>query len=196
MNKIFIAFLAACLVTSHLTAQGLVERNFGVRETFGGGICYPPPYYQNCNYDDNSYTNVRLYRLWRSRSAWNSAEELERSQPNYTIRLPEPPPPATPPPTAVVHEYHWPEPVNIPAAFSIVTHGGIEYLATMVWVEGDNLRFNSVDGGTKQVPLTSVSRPLTQIANARKDLKLPLPSVETGEVSSPPITSALQSKRN
>lgn len=202
MNRISIAFFATCLVTSHLAAQGFTERNFGVRENLGGGICFPAPNYQYCNYDYNYYSSLDLYRLWRFHSAWNSAEELERPQPGYTIRLSEPPAPTAPPPTPVVHEYHWPEQGNNSATFSIVTNSGAEYQATMVWVEGDNLRFNSVDGGTRQIPLTSVSRPLTQVANARKELKLPLPSVDAGEAASPDgaagpkNASVLQSERN
>ena len=201
MNRISIAFFATCLVTSHLAAQGFSERNFGVRENLGGGICFPAPYYQNCSYGEGYY-NVGLYHLWRFHTAWNSVEELDRPQPSYTIRLSEPPAPTPPPPTPVVHEYHWPEQENTSAKFSIVTNSGAEYLATMVWVEGDNLRFNSVDGGTRQILLTSVSRPLTQIANARKDLKLPLPSVDAGEAASPDSaadsksSSQLQSQRN
>jgi hypothetical protein len=202
MDRISIAFFAASLVTSHLAAQGFIERNFGVRENLGGGICFPAPYYQNCSYDDNNYSNVGMYRLWRFHTAWNRAEELERPQANYAIRLSDPPAPTAPPPTPVVHEYHWPDQGNTSATFSIVTDSGAEYLATMVWVDGETLRFHSADGGTRQLPLTSVSRHLTQIANARKDLKLPLPSAEAGELASADSTagsnptSQLQGKRN
>jgi hypothetical protein len=85
------------------------------------------------------------------------------------------PPPPTPPPTPLIREYHWPDETRPPAAFSIVTTAGAEYLATMVWVEGDTIRFNSVDGGVRQIPRSQVSRSLTRAANAQKHLNLPLP---------------------
>jgi hypothetical protein len=85
---------------------------------------------------------------------------------------PAPPPPA---PVPVVQEYHWTPQADRPAPFSIVTTTGAEYLATMVWVEGNELHFNSVDGGVRRIPRSSVSRQLTQAANAKKNLNLPLP---------------------
>jgi len=190
MNKVSIAFIAVCLVTSPLAAQvvGFTEHNFGVRQNLGGGACFPPPFYENCIYDDHNYSNVNLYRLWRFHPVWNNMEEGDGQQPSYTIRLPQPPPPPAPPPTPVLREYHWPEQVDSSKTFSIVTTSGAEYLATMVWVEGANLHFNSVDGGVRQIPLTSVSESLTQIANARKNLNLPLPSIEAGEAT--PANSA------
>ena len=69
----------------------------------------------------------------------------------------------------------WPEQVNTSATFSIVTTSGTVYLATMVWVEGGDVHFNSVDVGVRQIPLSSVSRSLTETANAQKKLNLRLP---------------------
>ena len=139
-----------------------------------------------------------LYNLKNFYSYWTSMDRHDPRTPLVTGTVAPAPPPAAP----AVRDYHWPEQEDTSATFSIVTNSGAEYLATMVWVEGDNLRFNSVDGGTRQIPLTSVSRPLTQVANARKDLKLPLPSVDAGEAASPDgaagpkNASVLQSKRN
>lgn len=195
MNRVSIAFIAVCLVTSQLAAQvvGFPERNFGVRQNLGGGTCFPPPFYENCIYDDHNYYNVNLYRLWRFHPLWNSMEERDRPQPSFTIRLPEPPPPPAPPATPVLHEYHWPDQTDTSQTFSIVTTSGAEYLAMMVWVEGENLHFNSLDGATRQIPMTSVSRSLTQIANARKNLNLPLPSIEAGEATPPDGAAAIGS---
>jgi hypothetical protein len=64
--------------------------------------------------------------------------------------------------------------MNTSATFSIVATNGTVYLATMVWVEGGNVHFNSVDGGVGQIPLSSVSRSLTETANAQKNLNLRL----------------------
>jgi len=101
--------------------------------------------------------------------------ESDPAQPSYTNQSPEPPPPPAPPVTPVLREYHWPEQVNTSATFSIVTTSGTVYLATMVWLEGDNVHFNSEDGGVRQIPLSSVSRSLTQTANAQKNLNPRLP---------------------
>jgi hypothetical protein len=98
------------------------------------------------------------------------AQPQVREAPPLEPSLPPPPPPAP-----VVREYHWAEQAGPPEAFSIVTSAGTEYLATMVWIEGDTIRFNSVDGGVRQIPRSSVSRSLTRDANARKHLNLPLP---------------------
>ena len=87
----------------------------------------------------------------------------------YTDRLPELRPPPTPSPAPVVRQYNWPEQANPSAAFSIVTTSGPVYLATMVWVEGANVQFNSVDGGFRQIPLASVSRSLTQTAKCAEE---------------------------
>jgi len=186
MNRVFIAFFAACLVTSQLAAQVVVfpEPKFGVRQNLEGGACFPPPFYENCIYDDRNSSNVNLYRMWRFQPLANGVEERDRSQPNFAIALPGSPATPTPPATPVLREYHWQEGVETSPTFTIVTTNGTEYLATMVWVEGENLCFNSADGGTHQIPLTSVSRPLTQIANSRKNLSLPLPAGAAGEATS------------
>jgi hypothetical protein len=103
------------------------------------------------------------------------------TQPNVFVMMPAPqappeqPPPPPPPPTPVIREYHWPAQMDPPAAFSIVTTSGTEFHATMVWRVGDRLHFNSTEGGVREVPLSAVSRSLTQAANARKNLNLPLP---------------------
>jgi hypothetical protein len=122
------------------------------------------------------YDDYDLYNLYNFYSFWEGlANEHRTPQPAYAVRPQEPPPLPAPPATLVIREYHWPEQVGAPPAFSIVTTGGTVYLATLVWVEGDNLHFNSVDGGVRQIPRSSVSRALTQAANAQKHLNLPLP---------------------
>jgi hypothetical protein len=102
-----------------------------------------------------------------------------RSQPNVvapiTQRSPEPPAPPPPPPTPFISQYHWPESPAPLVPFSIVGNDGVEHQATSVWVEGNSIHFTSPAEGTRQMPLSSVSRSLTQAANARKNLKLPLP---------------------
>ncbi|HLK65233.1 MAG TPA: hypothetical protein VKU19_17455 [Bryobacteraceae bacterium] len=100
--------------------------------------------------------------------------ESDLRQSGSRTQSPYPPPPPTPPVTPVTHEYNWLAEVNTSATFSIVTTSGTVYLATMVWVDGDNVRFNSVDGGVRELALASVSRSLTQTANAQKNLNLRL----------------------
>ena len=186
MNRVSIALVAVCLVTSHLMAQRSPSRPvdagtsfsgqyLGVRQNPDGGVCFPAPFYQNCNYDSNNSYALDLYRLWALSAFWNGVHQSDPPQPSYTNQSPEPPPPPPPPVTPVLHEYHWPEQVSTSATFSIVTTSGTVYLATMVWVEGGNVRFNSVDGGVGHIPLSSVSRSLTETANARKSLNLRLP---------------------
>src|SRR5262249_36297043 len=124
---------------------------------------------------DSYYPNYDLYRLWDFYNFWTSINKRDPpQQPMYTDRSLEPPPPPAPPPAPVVRQYNWQEEVNPSAAFSVVTTSGTVYLATMVWVEGGNVHFNSVDGGVHQIPLSSVSRSLTQTANAQKNLNLRL----------------------
>ena len=64
-----------------------------------------------------------------------------------------------------------------------MTTSGAVYLATMVWVQDGDVHFNSVDGDVRQLPLSSVSRSLTQAANAKKGLNLPLPGTRVVEAS-------------
>jgi len=112
--------------------------------------------------------------LYNIKTFANYAASMDRHaspQPIVTGTTPPPPPAAVP----VRSDYNWPGPVDTSATFSIVTASGAEYLATMVWVEGENIHFNSVDGGVRQIPLSSVSRSLTQTANAQKNLNLSLP---------------------
>ena len=195
MRRVSIALVAVCLVASHVMAQPagvwgryrnaygsrpvvartmLSGRNLGVRQNLDGSVCFPAPSYQYCNYGYPYYA-WDLYRPWPFYPFWNGFYESEPPQPSYTIQLPETPPPPPPPPTPVLHEYHWPEEVNASATFSIVTTSGTVYLATMVWVEGADVHFNSVDGGVREIPLSSVSGSLTQSANAQKNLNLRLP---------------------
>ena len=202
MNRVYIAIVALCLLPLHLLGQTvglgnggvnlfdsppafartlLSESNLGFRENLGGGVCFPPPSYSYCNYD-YTYSNMDLYRLWVLYRFWGSLQQREPPRPIYIDRSPEPPPPPAPPARPVLHEYSWPEEVNTPATFSIVTTGGEVYLARMVWVEGDDLHFNPVNGVVRQIPLSSVSRSLTQTANAQKNLNLPLPPTDV-EVS-------------
>ena len=86
------------------------------------------------------------------------------------------PPPPQPPPQPVVQVYHWPESGTDPSAvFSIVTNDGAVHYATMAWIQGDRIHFNLPDGGSSQLPLSSVNRKATRAANAEKHLILPLP---------------------
>jgi hypothetical protein len=149
--------------------------NLGVRQNFDGGLCFPAPFYENCNYEFKNYYAWDLARLSAFSTYRNGMRESDPSQPSYANQSPEPPPPPPPPVTPVLHEYNWPGQVNTSATFSIVTTSGAVYLATMVWVEGGNVHFNSVDAGVRQIPLSSVSRSLTETANAQKKLNLRLP---------------------
>jgi hypothetical protein len=117
-----------------------------------------------------NYPDYNFYSFWD-----RLADEYYHPPKDSVMRLQEPPAPPPPPPVPVVREYHWTPQVEPPAPFSIVTTGGTEYLATLVWVEGSEIHFNSVDGGVQRIPRASVSRQLTQAANARKKLNLPLP---------------------
>lgn len=194
MNRVSIALVAVCLVTSHLMAQRadvggsdrtiLSGRNLGVRQNPDGGVCFPAPFYQYCNYDNFNYYALGLYHPWAFYPFWNGMGESDPPQPSYTNQSPEPLPPPPPPVTPVLREYHWPEQVNKSATFSIVTTSGTVYLATMVWVEGGNVHFNLEDGGVRQIPLSSVSRSLTQTANAQKNLNLRLPWTEAATPNS------------
>jgi hypothetical protein len=197
MNRVCIAVVTACLVSSHLSAQsGNVRgggritgrsRQVGARGNFSrsnfggspfqnfGGVGLYPPYY---DYYDSYYPDFDLYRLSDFYNFWTSINRRDApQQPMYADRSPEPPPPPPPPPSPapVVRQYNWPEQISPPTPFSIVTTSGTVYLATMVWVEGGNVLFNSVDGGVLRIPLSSVSRSLTQTANAQKNLNLRLP---------------------
>ena len=173
MNRLSIALVAVCLVTSHLMAQRADMRG-GVRQNLDGGLCFPAPFYQYCNYDYNYYYALDSYRFGASSTVWSGVRESDPPQPSHTNQSPEPPPPPPPPVTPVLHEYNWPEQVTTSATFSIVATSGTVYLATMVWVEGGNVRSNSVDGGVGHIPLSSVSRSLTEAANGQKNLNLRL----------------------
>ena len=90
---------------------------------------------------------------------------------------PEPPPPPPPPVTPVMHEYQWPDANQDDTAtvFSIVTNDHKVHYATMVWSDGNLLRFTTRDGTTDQVLRSSISRDLTYQANAGKNLRAWLP---------------------
>ena len=155
-------------------------QNLGVRQNLDGSVCFPAPFYQNCIYDLSPYS-LDLYRPWTfytPYTPWSTMDESDLRQPGYTSQSQAPPPPPPPPVAPVLHEYNWPGQEDASARFSIVTTSGTVYLATMVWVEGENLHFNSVDGGVRQIPLSAVSRSLTQTANAQKNLNLPLPRTQ------------------
>jgi hypothetical protein len=157
-------------------AQRTNDMRGGVQQNPDGGVCFPAPFYQYCNYDYNYYYAMDASRVLSS-TFWSGVRESDPPQPSRTNQSPEPPPPP-PPVTSVLHEYNWPEQVNTSATFSIVTTSGTVYLATMVWVEGGSVHFNSVDGGVRQIPLSSVSRSLTETANAQKHLNLRLPGTQ------------------
>jgi hypothetical protein len=132
----------------------------GARGRFGGGFPWLFPAFGEYGYGDYGF---------------------DQTQPNIFVVMPEPqvppepPPPPPPPPRAAVQEYHWPVSNTAPAPFSIVLNDGTVHYATMVWLADGRLHFNSPEGGARQLPLSSVSRTLTQSANARKGLTLPLP---------------------
>ena len=187
MNRASLPFIAVCLLSSHLMAQNGYRnsydgRNAGVLKHLDGSVCFPPPSYDSCIYDFNSYY-LDLYRLGTLSTLSNGIAERDPPQPPSTNQAPEPPPPPPTPVKPVMHEYNWPKEGNTPAPFSIVTTSGAVYLATMVWVQDGDVHFNSVDGDVRQLPLSSVSRSLTQSANAKKGLNLPLPGTRVVEAS-------------
>jgi hypothetical protein len=188
MNRVSIALIAISLATSPLMAQRAGSNSYpAVRQTLDGAVCFPAPFYQNCNYEFKDYYALDLYRGWAYSAYWNSIRESDPPQPGDTKQSAEPPPLPPPPVTPVLHEYSWSDQINTSATFSIVTTGGSVYLATMVWVEGGNVHFNSVDGDVRQIPLSSVSRSLTETANAQKKLNLRLP---WAQAATPNISSA------
>ena len=169
MNRACIAFITMCLLAPHLPAQ--IARISGAGEAANSWAAVPWSYPFSYNpYYDELHSIKNFYKFW------TSMDQHDPPQPIVTGTTLPPPPPATP----VVHEYHWPGEANPAATFSIMTTNGTVYLATMVWVEGDNVHFNSVDGGVLVIPLSSISRSLTQTANAQKNLNLPLPWMQAG----------------
>jgi hypothetical protein len=172
MHRVSMALVFGCLVTSHLMAQRTNDMRGGVQQNPDGGVCFPAPFYQYCNYDYNYYYAMDASRVLSS-TFWSGVRESDPPQPSRTNQSEVPPRPP-PPVTSVLHEYNWPEQANTSATFSIVTTSGTLYLATMVWVEGGNVHFNLADGGVRQIPLSSVSRSLTETANAKKNLNLRL----------------------
>jgi len=91
------------------------------------------------------------------------------------------PPPPPPPPQPEVHEYSWTQAGNDPSAvFSIVSTDGNNYSAVAVWVQGNTVRYIAPDGGAGQLPLNSVDRAATRMANAARNLTLVLPTGSGG----------------
>jgi hypothetical protein len=90
------------------------------------------------------------------------------------LNPPEPPPPPARP---VILEYHWPASNQDASAplFSIVTSDRAVHYATMVWIDGNLLRFTTRNGTMEQVLRSSISRDLTYQANTGKNLKPWLP---------------------
>jgi len=88
-----------------------------------------------------------------------------------------PPEPPAPPANAVIREYHWPNsPQDVATPFfSIVTTDRAVHYATMVWADGNMLRFTTREGSSGQVPRSSISRDLTYQANTNKNLRAWLP---------------------
>ncbi len=173
MRRVSLALVAVCVVASPLMAR---PAGLGVRQNLDGSVCFPAPFYQYCNYVYGyPYYALDWYRPWPFFPFWSAVYESDPPQPSYTIQSPELPPPPTPPPTPVLHEYDWPDEENPSPAFSLVTTSGTVYRATMVWVEGGDVHFNSDDGSVHQIPLSSISRSLTGTANAQKHLALRLP---------------------
>jgi len=179
MIRVSVVLIAMCFVLCQLNAQpaeasgertGYLIRPYFARTTVSGQF-FPSYYDYYYSYNDN----FGLRGLWNFYAFWKSVDEQERPQATSGDQPRQASPIPAPPPAPVVREYDWPEQVDTSSAFSIVTTGGTEYLATMVWVEGGNLHLNSVDGGVLQIPLASVSRSLTKAANAQKELNLQLP---------------------
>jgi hypothetical protein len=141
-------------------------KNFGGRafRNFGGGTpwIYPAFYYDDFDNGNPFYND------------YPESSNTYIVMPQPQAPPPEPPPPPPPPPAAMIREYHWPAQTDAPEPFSIVATNGTTYYATMVWREGDRLHFQSTEGGARQIPMSSVSRSLTQAANAKKNLTLPL----------------------
>lgn len=196
MKSLCMAICTITLAASQLTAQrGGVRPGVGITRPGGGGL-------GRADFSDHRFLGGRrggfgagfgggfgaglgygfpaFYGDYGSGDGFGFGGDYQ-SQPNIFVVMPapqlppEPPPPPPPPPALVVREYHWPASDSAPAPFSIVLNNGTVEYATMAWVEGDRIHFHSPEGGGRQVPLSSVSRSLTQAANARKGLTLPLP---------------------
>jgi hypothetical protein len=166
MNRLWIALLILCPFGAHLSAQS------GDRIIWAGGPWSYPFYYSSY---DPYYDELHAQKNFRT--FWGNTDASTPQRPIVTGSPLPPPPPAKP----VIHEYTWPEPANTSATFSIVTTSGAEYLASMVWVEDGVVHFNCVDGTIRRISMASISRPLTEAANAQKNLNLRLPSMEVKE---------------
>jgi hypothetical protein len=88
-----------------------------------------------------------------------------------------PPMPPEPPTNPVIREYQWPNSDQgaSTAYFSIVTNDRATHSATMVWSEGNLLRFTTPEGTTNQIVRSAISRDLTYQANPGKNIKAWLP---------------------
>ncbi len=97
--------------------------------------------------------------------------------PGPSVIVVPPPMPLEPPANPVIREYHWPnsdQDASTPY-FSIVTNDRTTHYATMVWREGNLLRFTTPGGTTSQIVRSSISRDLTYQANPGKNVKAWLP---------------------
>ena len=107
--------------------------------------------------------------------------DVNQSAPGNVIVVPvlppEPPPPPPPPARPVIHEYQWPNTSSEDTAttFAIVTKDNVTHYATMVWIDGDQLRFIDSHGGSGRLSRASISHDLTYQANSGKNLKAWLP---------------------
>jgi hypothetical protein len=144
---------------------GRAGRFIGNRSYFGGGLL---------NYGSG-------YPAYYGGDYWTPISDASESAPGNVIIVPvlppEPPPPPPPPARPVIHEYHWPT-VNsndTATVFSIVLNDKTVHYATMVWIDGEQLRFINSRGGSGQISRASISRDLTYQANPGKNLKAWLP---------------------
>jgi hypothetical protein len=103
------------------------------------------------------------------------APDQRQLVPSVTV-VPQPMPPE-PPANPVIREYQWPNSDQDASTtyFSIVTNDRATHSATMVWSEGNLLRFTTPEGTTSQIVRSSISRDLTYQANAGKNIKAWLP---------------------
>jgi hypothetical protein len=186
MSKLLTVVSVAGLLASQLPAQRAGGRVFGGvgspvgPGSWGAGFAGRPAF----GFGSRSFVGISPWVLPAFADDYRFPDGFQQDyapQPNIIVvapaqqPAPEPPPPPPTPAVPVVREYHWPETPDPHALFSIVASDGTVYEAAMVWVQGDIVHFRLPEGGSRQLPLSSVSRSLTQTANARKNLNLRLP---------------------
>jgi hypothetical protein len=135
----------------------------GINQTFGIG------------YDVGGFSD---YGWGYSVDFGTPAADQTPARPSVIVIPPlNPPAPPPPPAHAVISEYHWPtlDEDASAAVFSIVTSDGAIHCATMVWMDGNLLRFTTCNGTMDQVLQSSISRDRTHQANVGKNLKVWLP---------------------